>query len=134
MAQYVFPLGNFILPIVIWSSTKKDSEFADANGKSVINFQLSIFLYSVILALIAIPVAFYTVFKHVGIREFMHREDWYISDFTQSQSIGIVSLVFIAIFLFGLIKVAEFFLIILGAVKASNGEEYRYPFTIKFIK
>ena len=30
-AQYVFPLGNFIAPIIIWSAKKNDSEFVDYN-------------------------------------------------------------------------------------------------------
>jgi uncharacterized Tic20 family protein len=30
--------------------------------------------------------------------------------------------------------VAEFFLIIYASIKASNGEKYKYPLTIPFIK
>lgn len=132
--QYFFPLANFILPIVIWSSLRKDSEFMDAQGKSVINFQLSIFLYTLILGLIAIPVAFYTLFENVPVNEFFDRHEWFVRDLTQGQSIGVISLIAIAVFLFALLKIAEFFLIILGAVKAANGEIYKYPFCIRFIK
>ena len=51
LSQYIIPFGNYILPIIIWSSKKNESEFVDFNGKQVLNFQLSIFLYSVILFL-----------------------------------------------------------------------------------
>ena len=58
-AQYFFPLGNFIAPIIIWSAKKNDSEFVDFNGKQILNFQLSIFAYSLILIAISLPLMIY---------------------------------------------------------------------------
>ena len=63
LTQYIIPFGNYIFPIVIWSSKKGESEFIDYNGKQVLNFQLSIFLYSVVLCLIAIPIFIYTIYN-----------------------------------------------------------------------
>lgn len=132
--QYFFPLANFILPIVIWSSFRKDSAFLDAQGKNVINFQLSVFLYTLVLAFIALPVAFYTMFENVPINEIFDRHHWFIRDLIAGQSVGVISLIAIAAFLFAFLKITEFFLIILGAVRAANGEIYKYPFCIRFIK
>ena len=43
--------GGFIVPLIVWL-TKKDEIYAmDVHGKSIINFQLSMFLY----ALLCIP-------------------------------------------------------------------------------
>ena len=43
--------GGFLVPLVIWM-TKKDEIYAmDQHGKSIVNFQLSMFLY----ALICVP-------------------------------------------------------------------------------
>ena len=64
LTQYCIPFGNYIFPILIWSSNKSKSEFIDYNGKQVINFQLSMFLYSLILAVIAIPILIITFFSH----------------------------------------------------------------------
>ena len=44
LSQYFIPFGNFIFPIIIWSSKKDKSEFIDSNGKNVINFHLSLLL------------------------------------------------------------------------------------------
>ena len=56
LSQYFFPFGNFIFPLLIWSSKKNESEFIDYNGKQVLNFQLSFFIYSLVLGMIAIPI------------------------------------------------------------------------------
>ena len=63
LSQYLFPFGNYIVPIIIWSSKKNESSTIDYNGKQVLNFQLSILLYTFLLFLIAIPVFLYVVFS-----------------------------------------------------------------------
>ena len=62
LTQYFIPLGNYIFPIILWSAKKNDSEFIDYNGKQVLNFQLSMLLYSLILGVIAVPIIIYTMF------------------------------------------------------------------------
>ena len=44
LSQYIFPFGNFIFPILIWSAVKDKSEYLNEQGKQVINFQLSLFV------------------------------------------------------------------------------------------
>jgi hypothetical protein len=46
----------------------------------------------------------------------------------------ILVLIFIGIPLLILIAIADAILVIIAAVKASNGESYRYPVTIRFLK
>ncbi len=48
--------------------------------------------------------------------------------------IGMLSVGITAVVLFGLLKFVEFFLVIYASIKASNGELYKYPLTIPFIK
>ena len=43
--------GGFIVPLVVWLTKKDEIYGMDEHGKSIINFQLSMFLY----ALICIP-------------------------------------------------------------------------------
>eukprot|EP00388_Colpodella_angusta_P008006 GDKJ01022181.1.p1 GENE.GDKJ01022181.1~~GDKJ01022181.1.p1 ORF type:complete len:152 (+),score=0.67 GDKJ01022181.1:328-783(+) len=134
LTQYIIPFGNYIFPIVIWSSKKDESEFLDANGKQILNFQLSIFVYSVLLCMIAIPIIIYTVFKNATFNTFFNDHDFVINDFTFHNLSTVSILGIIAAFLFFAIKVIEFALIINAAVKSSNGEVYRYPLTIPFFK
>jgi uncharacterized Tic20 family protein len=134
LTQYIIPFGNYIFPIVIWSSKKDQSHFIDDNGKQVMNFQLSIFLYSILLCLIAIPILLYTFFTNAPLQALINGDDIFIRDFSLNEIGGIAVLGIIAGFLFGILKVIEFVLIILAAVKASNGENYKYPLSIPFFK
>lgn len=134
LSQYVIPFGNYIFPIVIWSSSKDKSVFIDTQGKRAINFQLSLFLYSIVLALIAFPILFVTVFKNLSLHSLVSGEDWIIENFSLANITGIVAVAAFAGLLFCALKVAEFFLVIYASVKSSNGEDFNYPLTIPFIK
>lgn len=134
LTQYFIPFGNYIFPIIIWSSKKNESEFVDANGKSVLNFQLSMFLYTMITIVIAVPVFIYSIFKNVTFHDFSSGRDFVIENFSEGNVTGIVILALVVILLFAFLKIIEFILIIYGSVKSSNGEVYKYPLTINFIK
>jgi len=134
LTQYFIPFGNFILPLVIWSSAKKNSEFIDNHGKQAINFQLSVFLYTLILCLIAIPTLIYTIFKNVPFTAIVNVEAFFIKNLSTGNITAIVTIALIALLILVLLKVGEFFLVIFASVKAANGEDYVYPMSIKFIK
>ncbi|WP_281323499.1 DUF4870 domain-containing protein [Flavobacterium aestivum] len=133
-SQYIFPFGNYIFPIIIWTSKKDKSEFVDHNGKQALNFQLSILVYSLIFAMIAIPAFLFTILKNVSFNDFVNNNDIVFENFAFGNSIGILTVGAIALFGFACMKVAEFFLVIYASIKASNGEEYNYPLTIPFLK
>jgi uncharacterized Tic20 family protein len=134
LTQYLIPFGNYIFPIVIWSSKKGQSEFIDSNGKQVMNFQLSIFVYSILLCLIAIPILAYTFFYNVPLEAIINENDVIIENFDFNRIGGFALVGITAAFMFGFLKVVEFVLIILAAVKASHGENYKYPLSIPFFK
>jgi hypothetical protein len=133
LLQYCIPFGNFIFPIVIWASSKDKSEFVEEQGKEVINFQLSLFIYALVLALIAIPIVLITVFSASEF-QFRGNSDFVFENFNFAELTSWIILAAIASLLVIVIKVAEFFLIIYGAVKASQGIHFQYPFTINFLK
>lgn len=134
LSQYFIPFGNFIFPIIIWSSKKDKSEFIDSNGKNVINFQLSLLLYSIILILIAVPTFITVVFSNMNWNELFNDQDYFWNGINMADNIGLITLGIIAVLLVVLLKIVEFFLIIIGTINASNGEKYKYPLTINFIK
>ncbi len=48
LLDLVTGIGGFVVPLVIWL-TQKDKVFGmDAHGKMILNFQISIFIYSII--------------------------------------------------------------------------------------
>jgi uncharacterized Tic20 family protein len=133
LSQYCIPFGNYIFPILIWSSNKDKSEFIDFNSKQVLNFQLSMFLYSLVLAVIAIPILITTFFSSIP-SDAILSETYFENHFNVENITGIVIVAIIAAILFVGLKVAEFILIIYASLKASNGENYEYPLTIPFLK
>lgn len=134
LSQYIIPFGNYIFPIIIWSSKKNESEFIDANGKNAINFQLSMFLYTMIALIIAIPVFIYSIFNNTTITNLHDGRDFIFDHLSTGNISGIVILAIVTVLLFCFLKIIEFILIIYASAKASNGEAYNYPLTINFIK
>lgn len=134
LSQYCIPFGNYIFPILIWSTYKDKSELINHQGKQVINFQLSILLYSLVLAIVAIPIIIITIFSNVPLDTIVNDRVFMRDHLSVENLTGIVIVALIAVLLFIGLKVAEFFLIIYASLKASNGELYKYPLTIPFIK
>jgi uncharacterized Tic20 family protein len=134
LAQYIVPFGNYIFPTMIWSAKKNESEFVDYNGKQVLNFQLSILIYTIVLCAIAIPILIYAVFKNLPHHANLESEDFIYERilFGENSSWAIIGIVGVLIIIF--IKIIEFVLIIHAAVKASNGDFYKYPLSISFFK
>ncbi|MBS7232345.1 DUF4870 domain-containing protein [Flavobacterium psychroterrae] len=134
LSQYIIPFGNYIFPILIWTSYKDKSEFVNDHGKQTLNFQLSLLLYTLVLALIAIPIFAFVLLKNLPINTVFNDEDLIIRNLNIDGNIGILSIGATAVLLFGLLKFVEFFLVIYASIKASNGELYKYPLAIPFIK
>ena len=134
LSQYIIPFGNYIFPIVIWTSKKDKSEFVDYHGKQVLNFQLSLLLYSLTLAAIAIPAFLFVMFQNIAFETITNGNDYDFNNLHLENHIGLICIGLIAVFLFVVLKVAEFFLIIYASIKASNGEKYKYPLAISFLK
>ena len=63
LAGFVVPLGGLIAPIVIWQIKKADMPEIDAHGKMVVNFLISMLIYSII--------AFLLTFVFIGIFLFL---------------------------------------------------------------
>jgi uncharacterized Tic20 family protein len=134
LSQYIIPFGNYIFPILIWSTKKDKSEFVDHHGKQAINFQLSLLIYTLILAAVALPILIYTVLQNSTFYDFNSNTDFPFESIHFQNHIGIITLAIVAVFVFICIKIAEFFLIIYAAIQTSNGKKYKYPLTIPFLK
>lgn len=123
-AKYLIPFAGIVAPLIIWQTKKHESNYIDATGKSVINFHLSILVYSFIIAVVIAVLFLGTIINYIE----LERAGGDIVP-VNLITIGIVSLVFLGIW-----TLIEFILIILGSVKANEGIIYRYPLTITFIK
>ena len=53
LLHYITGFGGFIVPLIIWATSRNNVEGMDEHGKSIINLQLSLLLY-IILSIPAI--------------------------------------------------------------------------------
>jgi uncharacterized Tic20 family protein len=103
VAAYV-ALG-FLAPLIVLLVKGDSSPFVRRHAVESLNFQISLLIYSIVGTVLAFVFTLLTV------------------------GLGLIVLVPLAIVL----AIVVLVLIILATVKASNGEDYRYPFNIRFI-
>jgi uncharacterized protein len=99
---------GFLGPLLVWLLKRDQQPFIDHHAKEALNFQLSVLVYLAGAAVLAIP-AFIVGVLTLGV--------------------GLVALAILV----GAAVLAWFVLPIVAAVKASNGEGFRYPLTIRFV-
>ncbi len=132
LTQYFVPFGNFLFPLLIWGSKKDASTYIDIQGKRAINFQLSLLIYTIVLASIAVFGILAAVLQGFDFTQIGSDFNWAIVNVGQFTTLATVAIVALTILL--ALKVLEFFLIIYAAIKTSNGDDFKYPITINFIK
>jgi uncharacterized Tic20 family protein len=110
------PMGQLIGPVIVWLVKKDEYETVDRHGRNVINFQLSVTLYS-LAALVLVAALFGLTWLGPG------NEDLNL----------IVPLIAIAATL-GLFWAISLICTVLAAIQAYNGDWFRYPFAIRFLR
>lgn len=96
----------FVGPLVVWLLKREAHPFIDHHGREALNFNLSILLYGVALAVLAIPIGFLTL------------------------GLGFIPLILVG----AVLVIAWLVLTVIAAISASNGELYRYPLTIRMVR
>jgi uncharacterized Tic20 family protein/uncharacterized membrane protein YqaE (UPF0057 family) len=66
-AAFFVPFGNLIAPLIIWQLKKTESEFIVIHSKESLNFQISIFLYTIAAAVLMIVVIGFFLLLAIGI-------------------------------------------------------------------
>jgi len=128
-AGFMFPFGHIITPLITWQTLKDRSTFLDEQGKEAVNFNISYTLYIFLLTILCIPFAFGSLFNnhrnHLNWNNLSMNFDFGFDNFFGFLGFGSIA---------GIIYVIGIALVIIAAIKAKDGENYKYPFTIKFIK
>ncbi|CAM1371956.1 conserved membrane hypothetical protein [Tenacibaculum litopenaei] len=124
-AGYFFPFGSIVVPAILWQTLKEKSTFLDQHGKEAVNFNISFGLYLFIVSASFCSIFFGNIFDVFNGINVDFGDHWSLGGLLGS--FGLISFV-------GIVTVMKIALIIIAAMKANNGEPYRYPFTIKFIK
>ena len=135
-SKYFFPFGNFIVPLILWLSNKNESAFIDHNGKQVLNFQISILLYSLTLGIIAVPLFLLFAQDFIGFASIMdhntHNVDFDVENLFSFNGtmpfLGVITVLGAALWALDIVCT------IVASIKAGEGVKYKYPLTINFIK
>ncbi len=110
-------VGNIIGVLVLWLIKRNESKFVDNQGKEAINFQITLSLAAVAVNLVNnVITGFWSLTNFWGFARgnFYHAWGW-------TSLIGVIWLV-------------NVIFSIIAAVKANNGESYKYPISLRLVK
>lgn len=66
-AGYLIPFGNIIGPLVLWLMKKDEYPLVDREGKSSLNFQISLTIYAIVAAILVIILIGFVLLIAIGI-------------------------------------------------------------------
>ena len=100
---------GFLAPLLVWLLKRDEHPFIDHHAKESLNFQLTVLLVVLGGAVHAVPAVIFGIL---------------------TLGIGLILLILLGL----VVLVLWFVLPIVAAVKAGNGEGYRYPVVIRFVR
>jgi uncharacterized Tic20 family protein len=119
----LIPFVSLIVPYLVWIGSRDKHPFVDDQGRESLNFQISMAIYAISVGILFVFLFLLTcgiVFSSPG------------SSNSSNNIFGWLTTTLVAfVVLFGFFQIA---VIILAAVKAYNGQSYRYPFTLRFLQ
>ena len=125
LAGFLVPLGHLLGPLIVWLLKRGDDPFVDRQGKEAVNFQLSATVYAVflilLLALSIVP---------LGVSTAAEPLPGPISDGPPR----LLLLLLVALLFGTVVTLGWLVLVIIAAMRASQGHEYRYPLTIRWVR
>ncbi|MBN3941979.1 MAG: DUF4870 domain-containing protein [Nostoc sp.] len=114
---------NILPPLIIWHFKKSQYPWIDLQGKESLNFQLSLTFYTFIVIILSLVLVLTSLSLAVTNNGSFNE----IKNFLNSLLIILISLIFFKL-------VLQSFVVTFAAIKAYNGEHYRYPFTIRVLR
>jgi uncharacterized protein len=114
---------NILAPLLIWKSKKSQYPWINFQGKEALNFQISLTLYILFLIVISL----FLVLASFGISITTNGT-------VNSVTTVLNSLLFAWMWLIGILLSLQLFIVTLAAIKAYNGQHYRYPLTIRVLR
>jgi hypothetical protein len=121
-----FPFGHVIGPLVVYLVKRNESPFVAEHARASLNYQLTVSLLGIVAIVVGILVFLAWVF--IAAATSSHSEGSGAAAFSFVGLWVLAGVVVVAILLLSLV------FIIMGAVAASSGRPYRYPFAIRFVR
>jgi uncharacterized Tic20 family protein len=120
------PFGHVIGPLVVYLINNGKRPFATEHAKASLNFQITLSI-GIVLLIIALCVAWFGVIAAAVTASNGDSSNAQLPPGVMAGMFGVI-----ALFAFG--GIGSLICVIIGAVAASQGRPYRYPFAINFIK
>ncbi|MDZ8028449.1 MAG: DUF4870 domain-containing protein [Nostoc sp. DedQUE01] len=114
---------NLLAPLMIWRFQRAKYPWIDFQGKESLNFQISLTLYTFIV--IAISLFFVLTSFSLAVTT---------NSTINEVKITLDSLLIVMMCLISLILLLQSFLVSFAAMKAYNGQHYRYPLTMRVLR
>lgn len=111
LLAFVHPFIGIVLPVVGWALNKDSNPAVDNNGRVIINWVISMCIYSFILFLISLSMGFSMAFNFGNPLSIF-------SAFIPLIILSVINLIFI----------------VMGALKANDGKITNYPLSFRFVK
>jgi uncharacterized Tic20 family protein len=118
LAGLFFGLGNIIGPLLVWQIKKNELPEIEPHGKEALNFQITMLIVNIIAGILLAG------FWGWG---FGFGSFWRSPFYALGTGFGIGAIL-------SIINFVAWVLAVIAGVRANNGEFYKYPFAIKFIK
>jgi uncharacterized Tic20 family protein len=130
LVKFVFPFFHLVIPLGLWIGFSQGSRFVELHTRKAVNFQISLLLYSISVALV-MGIIIGILFLSVG------REAWLSGEFpllghATHFAIFISVTVIGSVTLLGLL-IADVYYSIKAASAASQGEEANYPLSLNLL-
>ncbi|MDZ8185700.1 MAG: DUF4870 domain-containing protein [Nostoc sp. ChiSLP02] len=114
---------NLLAPLLIWRFQKQKYPWIDFQGKESLNFQISLTFYTMIFIVISLFFVFASFSLAITTNSTVNEVKFTLD-----------SLLFIIMCLTSLVLILQLFLVTFAAIKAYNGQHYRYPLTMRILR
>lgn len=122
--QFPLPLVNVVVPGILWLLKREGSEYVDLQGREALNFQIALFLYSLVLSALGI-VGFFIYLAIFGAE---------VKDMVGAIALVSDGINWVVKGVSALATLWSFALVLTAAVKAKKGEVYFYPLLIRVFR
>lgn len=114
---FVHVLLALVAPVVLLTLNRQTSQLVDGHGKNVVNRVLSFFIYTTICFIVIFPI---TGMSHLPMNI--------------SHNFNLLTSLYSGLFPITILLLISILFVLIGALKASNGQIWKYPLAIPFFK
>lgn len=126
LANLIFPFGAILGPLVVWLMKKDTSAFVDRHGKESLQFQASFLAYHMVFVCGGVGSFFAAIFAAEAAGGGGKGTMDVLGPVAMIGLFGLVGIAF-------LLRIFVLVMMIIAAVRANAGEEFRYPLTIRLL-